>query len=103
MSVKTLDGKGRWKNKIVAFRVSPEESEHLNKLVKLSGLNKQEYLIHRILKEELTVNYSPRVFKAFRNQINEFGELLKEAKLVDKETAELIAYTIDLLQKFREE
>ncbi|EAG7114110.1 mobilization protein, partial [Listeria monocytogenes] len=25
MSVKTLDGKGRWRNKIVAFRVSPEE------------------------------------------------------------------------------
>ncbi|EAC8684450.1 mobilization protein, partial [Listeria monocytogenes] len=54
MSVKTLDGKGRWRNKIVAFRVSPEENEHLNKLVKLSGLNKQEYLIHRILMEEIT-------------------------------------------------
>ncbi|EHR7112089.1 mobilization protein [Listeria welshimeri] len=103
MSVKTLDGKGRWRNKIVAFRVSPEENEHLNKLVKLSGLNKQEYLIHRILMEEITVNYSPRVFKAFRNQINEFSELLKDTQPVDKETAELMAYTIDLLQKFREE
>ncbi|MBC1419341.1 mobilization protein [Listeria fleischmannii] len=83
--------------------MSPEENEHLNKLVKLSGLTKQEYLIHRILKEEITVNYSPRVFKAFRNQINEFNELLKNAQSIDKETAELIAYTIDLLQKFREE
>ncbi|EAH3820980.1 mobilization protein, partial [Listeria monocytogenes] len=46
MSVKALDRQGRWRNKIVAFRVSPEENEHLNKLVKLSGLNKQDYLIH---------------------------------------------------------
>ncbi|EAE4152542.1 mobilization protein, partial [Listeria monocytogenes] len=48
-------------------------------------------------------NYNPRVFKAFRNQINEFSELLKDTQPVDKETAELMAYTIDLLQKFREE
>ncbi|WP_187986216.1 plasmid mobilization protein [Listeria marthii] len=103
MSVKTLDRQGRWRNKVVALRMSPEENDHLNKLVKLSGLTKQEYLIHRILKEDITVNYSPRVFKAFRNQINEFNELLKDTQPVDKETAELIAYTIDLLQKFREE
>ncbi|MBC1795458.1 mobilization protein [Listeria booriae] len=103
MSVKALDRQGRWRNKIVGFRVSPEENEHLNKLVKLSGLNKQEYLIHRILMEEVTVNYSPRVVKAFRNQINEFSELLRDAQPVDKETAELMAYTIDLLQKLREE
>ncbi|EFS00567.1 mobilization protein [Listeria seeligeri] len=103
MSVKTLDRQGRWRNKIVALRMSPEENEHLDKLIKLSGLSKQDYLIHRILKKEITVHYSPRVFKAFRNQINDFNELLRDAQSVDKETAELIAYTIDLLQKFREE
>ncbi|EAG1697304.1 mobilization protein [Listeria monocytogenes] len=103
MSVKTLDRQGRWTNRVVALRMSPEENDHLNKLVKLSGLTKQEYLIHRILKEDITVNYSPRVFKAFRNQINEFSELLKDTQPVDKETAELMAYTVDLLQKFREE
>ncbi|EAH3821033.1 mobilization protein, partial [Listeria monocytogenes] len=36
------------------------------------------------------------------NQINEFNELLKNAQPVDRATAEIIAYTIDLLQKFRE-
>ena len=29
MSVKVLDRQGRWRNKIVAFRVSPEEDEQL--------------------------------------------------------------------------
>lgn len=32
MSVKTLDRQGRWRNKIVALRMSPEENEHLDKL-----------------------------------------------------------------------
>ncbi|WP_228471921.1 plasmid mobilization protein [Listeria welshimeri] len=68
MSVKTLDRQGRWRNKIVALRMSPEENDHLNKLVKLSGLTKQEYLIHRILKEDVTVNYSPRYLKHFETK-----------------------------------
>jgi len=29
MSLKSMDNKGRWRNKTVAFRVSPELSDHL--------------------------------------------------------------------------
>lgn len=35
---KNLDSKGRWRNKIVAFRVSPEEAEQIDACVRLSGL-----------------------------------------------------------------
>ena len=38
---KNLDSKGRWRNKIVAFRVSPEEAEQIDACVRLSGLSKQ--------------------------------------------------------------
>lgn len=31
MSLKVYDGKGRWRNKTVAFRMSPEEDEQLEK------------------------------------------------------------------------
>ena len=37
---KNLDSKGRWRNKIVAFRVSPEEAEQIDACVRLSGLSK---------------------------------------------------------------
>ena len=40
---KNLDSKGRWRNKIVAFRVSPEEAEQIDACVRLSGLSKQDY------------------------------------------------------------
>lgn len=38
MSVKVLDQQGRWRNKTVAFRVSPEEDEQIEVAVRLSGL-----------------------------------------------------------------
>ena len=38
MSIKVLDRQGRWRNKIVSFRVSPEEDEQLEVAVRLSGL-----------------------------------------------------------------
>ena len=42
---KNLDSKGRWRNKIVAFRVSPEEAEQIDACVRLSGLSKQRQVI----------------------------------------------------------
>ena len=48
MSVKVLDRQGRWRNKIVAFRVSPEEDEQLDIAVSLSGLTKQDYIVRRM-------------------------------------------------------
>ena len=41
---RVLDQQGRWRNKVVAFRMSPEEEEVLEAKVKLSGLTKQEYI-----------------------------------------------------------
>ena len=41
MSAKCLDQQGRWRNKVVAFRMSPEEDELLETAVRLSGLKKE--------------------------------------------------------------
>mgnify|MGYP000915928488 CR=1 FL=1 len=48
MSLKVNDRKGRWRNKTVAFRMSPEEDEKLETVVRLSGLTKQDYIIKRL-------------------------------------------------------
>ena len=41
MSAKNRDNKNRWRNITVGFRVSPKESERINKAVALSGLPRQ--------------------------------------------------------------
>ncbi|MEY8519167.1 hypothetical protein AALC25_20200 [Lachnospiraceae bacterium 29-84] len=69
MSAKNLDNCNRWRNKTVAFRVSPEENEQINKAVRLSGLTKQDYITRRLLCQDVVVQGNPRVYKALRNEL----------------------------------
>ncbi len=69
MSAKGKDDKNRWRNKTVGFRVSPEEWEQFNKIVALTGLSKQKYLISKLYERDIVVNGNPRVYKALRNEL----------------------------------
>lgn len=70
MSQKVLDRKGRFRNKIISFRVSPEESIMLERKVKLSGLTKQDYLINSILDKEIVVEPNPYVITSIKKEIH---------------------------------
>ena len=69
MSAKNLDNHNRWRNKTVAFRVSPEQNEQLEIAVRLSGLTKQDYITRRLLNRDIVVQGNPRVYKALRDQL----------------------------------
>ena len=77
MSAKCLDQQGRWRNKVVAFRMSPEEDELLETAVRLSGLTKQEYIIRRLQEKEVVVTGNPRVYKALKKELGELKRLKK--------------------------
>lgn len=57
---KTLDYKGRWRNKTVAFRVSEEEAKLINDCVALSGLTKQDYIVRRLQCRDVVVQGNQR-------------------------------------------
>ena len=81
---KNLDSKGRWRNKTVAFRVSPEEAKQIDVCVRLSGLSKQDYITKRLTCREVVVQGYPKVYKALRNQMAEiYGELKRLEKYSD--------------------
>ncbi len=93
MSAKNMDDHNRWRNVTVAFRMSPEEAEKLNAFVRLSGLSKQDYLIRRVLQQEVTVIGSSRVYKALREQMaSTLTELrrIEEGQAVDDELLDVI-------------
>ena len=100
MSLKNLDHKNRWRNKTVAFRVSPEEDRQIETAVRLSGLTKQDYIIRRLQDREIVVVGNPRVYKALRNQLAAVLEELKRISIgeqIDDEltdTIRLIAVTL---------
>lgn len=106
MSKKNLDHKGRFRSKMVAFRVSPEEWSQFEIAVKVSGLTKQNYLINRISKRDIVVQGNPRVYKALRNQLNDVLVQLERIEgLIDgfDEILETINLITTTLQGLKEE
>ena len=93
---KKLDHNGRWRNRIVAFRVSDEEAKLLNDLVALSGLTKQDYIMRRLLYRDVVVQGNPRVYKALKNQMAAIYEELKRLESIDSDNDELL-YTLQVI------
>jgi hypothetical protein len=105
MSKKVYDRKGRWRSTAMAFRISPEEIADLNIRVNLSGLTKQDYIIHRLQDRDIVVQSNPRVYKALRNQLE---TVLDELKRIDSgssvnsdllDTINLITVTLNGLKE----
>ena len=90
MSLKVYDSQGRWRNKTVSFRVSPEEDAQLERAVALSGLTKQDYIIRRLQCRDVIVHGNPRVYKALRNQLAEVLDELKRITAADVINTDLL-------------
>lgn len=80
MSQKNKDEQGRWRNKTVAFRVSPEEDQQIEAYVAMSGLTKLEYITRRLMHRDVVVQGNPRVYKALRGQL---AAVLEELKRIE--------------------
>ena len=90
MSERVMDRQGRWRNKTVAFRVSPEEDEVLERAVKLSGLTKQDYIIRRLQKRDIVVQGNPKVYKALKDEMKKILMELQRMQDVSKVTPDLM-------------
>lgn len=81
MSKKVRDDKNRWRNKIIAFRLSPEENEELEKRHKLLGYRtKQDYLIDSILKNKVIAMGNMQMIYQFKRNLE---EILSELQRID--------------------
>lgn len=103
MSEKVRDNKNRWRSKTVAFRVSPEEWEQINKLVLISGLQKQEYIINRVLQKDIVVKGSPRTYKMLRNELAEIKDILSSVGNLTEEQFEILGQISVTLNGFKDE
>lgn len=106
MSAKNLDNHNRWRNKTVAFRVSPEEDQQIEKYVQLSGLTKQDYITRRLSCRDVVVQGNPRVYKALRNQlVDVLAELqrIEAGNRIDDELLDLIEMIAAIIGDMKEE
>lgn len=105
MSLKNRDEHNRWRNKTVAFRVSPEEDKQIETYVRLSGLTKQDYITRRLTHRDIVVQGNPRVFKALRNQLSDvLAELqrIESGSEVDEDLLDVIEMIADILGGLKE-
>ena len=106
MSAKNLDNHNRWRNRQVAFRLSPEEADLLDTYVRLSGLTKQDYITRRLLCREVIVQGNPRVYKALRNELAAVLAELQRIEAgagVDEELMDNIELIAAILDGMRED
>lgn len=93
MSEKNLDRHGRLRSKTVAFRMSPEEANLLNKLVAISGVTKQDYIISKLSDTTMKVVPSSRMQKGMEEaMLLIYRELLRITD-ADSISPELVALT----------
>ena len=105
MSLKNRDKHNRWRNKTVAFRVSPEEDAQIERYVQLSGLTKQDYITRRLTCKDVVVQGNPRVYKALRDQLAAVLDELRriEAGGINDELLDVIEMIAAIMGGMKEE
>lgn len=93
MSEKNLDTQGRLRSKTIAFRMSPEEADLLDRLVAISGMTKQDYIISKLSDTTVKVVPSSRMQKGMEDaMLLIYRELLRLTD-ADNVSPELAALT----------
>ena len=93
MSEKNLDPQGRMRSRTVAFRMSPEEADLLQRYADMSGMTKQDYRISRVLQREVTVVPNKRMqLYMEENMLYVFKELrrLDAGQVLPQDLSELV-------------
>ena len=83
----------------MAFRVSPEEYERITNLAKLSGMDKQDFIMAKLMDHEIVVRPSTRVYKALKDAMAEIYQQLLRIRAGGELDASM-EETIGLLAKF---
>lgn len=95
---RSLDARGRWRNRNVGFRVSEEEAQLIDSLVAISGLQKQEYILNKLLNRDVIVQGNPKVFKALKNQMMLIYEELKRTEVITSDNEEMLITLHSIMQ-----
>lgn len=102
LSEKNLDHDGRWRSKIVSFRMSPEEAKLLDDYVSISGSTKQDYIINRVLNTDVIVKGNIKAYKGLRNRLEDvYNELCRidKGSDVSEEMISLICFMASILKE----
>lgn len=97
--------RGRYRKKVVAFRVSEEEDILIERYVRLSGLSKQEYIFRRLTDKKIEAVGSVRLFNNLKLELTDILEELKRITIVNPDSEyvlELLATCLKIIETIEE-
>ena len=104
MSQKKKDEKNRWRNRTIAFRLSPEEEIELNERVKLMGYQiKQDYIVEAVLHNEVYAVGNPLMMLQFRRSLQNIeNELVRitDASQIGEDLLDPIRTMLQIMEAF---
>lgn len=104
MSVKNCDYRGRFRSKIVSFRMSPEESVLLDRKVKMSGMKKQDYLIQCVNNLQIVIYGNPYVYRSLKRELEIYIQLFNEIQHLDEldvDDLEILEYMLEIIRNLK--
>lgn len=105
MSEKNLDNKNRFRNRVVAFRMSEPEREALEKRWKLLGYRtKQDYLIDAVLVNQVNAVGNAEMMYQFRQVLTDILQELQRlssAGEIDEELLTTVKMMLEIVESFR--
>lgn len=97
----------RYRNKTLVFKQSCREKNRTDNLIYLSGMGKQEYILHRLFDEDVVAVPNVRVQKHIRELLTRMSTALEEYAVYEDPLAEdieeLVAVITLMLQEMRGE
>lgn len=107
MSSKNVDGKNRWRNETIAFRVTHQEKEKVDRIAKLCGYQtKQEFILDAILSQQIKAVGNPLMLVSFRRELRHIIGYLERSEKDDETEEEMLMTAkamLDILEAFAEE
>ena len=90
----------------MAFRVSQEESEQIDRMVRLSGLTKQDYIIQSVHHQKEVATGNTLMLVQFRKNLQQIErelERIEKASDMDGELLTPIRSMLEILEGFKEQ
>lgn len=90
MSQKSLDNRGRWRDKTIAFHVSPAEWKEIHLRADLSGMLLQNYLIKSTIYQQIVFVGNKKNLDCIHDKMEEIIQELKRIQTASEMNEELL-------------
>lgn len=97
------DSTKRVRNKCINFRLTPTESEVLNRKIELSGLLKQEYIIKCLLDHKVEIQKDFNLADRLAKEIFQLARVIKKYGVLEEDEQEILLFVLEIYEQLKNE